>query len=332
MVTNKHVLSWIEEMAALTCPDKIVWIDGSEEQAEALRAEACSTGEMIKLNEEKLPGCYLHHTAVNDVARVEGRTFICTSKKEDAGTINNWMDPKECYEKLGKLYKGAMKGRTMYVIPYSMGIVGSDFAKYGIELTDSAGKSGFITGLYMILVPIIGIFIGKKTNILSWIGAVFGVVGLGLICLDGGALTITAGDAVLMLSAIVFAIHIMVIDHFGDNIYSLRFSMTQFAVCTVINWILALFTEDISSAAILSAGIPIAYCGFMSVGVAYTCQVIGLKYSDPTSGSIILSTESVFAAIGGAIILHERMAPLAYLGCALIFAGIILAPLKFKEL
>ena len=112
MVTNKHVLSWIEEMAALTCPDKIVWIDGSEEQAEALRAEACSTGEMIKLNEEKLPGCYLHHTAVNDVARVEGRTFICTSKKEDAGTINNWMDPKECYEKLGKLYKGAMKGRT----------------------------------------------------------------------------------------------------------------------------------------------------------------------------------------------------------------------------
>ena len=208
----------------------------------------------------------------------------------------------------------------------------SSLQQIGIDLTDSAGKSGFITGLYMILVPIIGIFIGKKTNILSWIGAVFGVVGLGLICLDGGALTITAGDAVLMLSAIVFAIHIMVIDHFGDNISSLRFSMTQFAVCTVINWILALFTEDISFAAILSAGIPIAYCGFMSVGVAYTCQVIGLKYSDPTSGSIILSTESVFAAIGGAIILHERMAPLAYLGCVLILAGIILTQLKFKEL
>ncbi|MBP3292915.1 MAG: DMT family transporter [Clostridia bacterium] len=208
----------------------------------------------------------------------------------------------------------------------------SSLQQIGIDLTDSAGKSGFITGLYMILVPIIGIFIGKKTNIQSWIGAVFGVVGLGLICLDGGALTITAGDAVLMLSAIVFAIHIIVIDHFGDNIYSLRFSMTQFAVCTVINWILALFTEDISFATILSAGIPIAYCGFMSVGVAYTCQVIGLKYSDPTSGSIILSTESVFAAIGGAIILHERMAPLAYLGCVLILAGIILTQLKFKEL
>ena len=137
MTQNKYVLSWIDEMAAMTQPEKIVWIDGSEEQANALRAEACSTGEMIKLNEELLPGCYLHRTAVNDVARVEGRTFICTSKKEDAGNINNWMDPKECYEKLSKLYKGSMKGKTMYVIPYSMGIVGSDFAKYGIELTDS---------------------------------------------------------------------------------------------------------------------------------------------------------------------------------------------------
>ena len=137
LTKNKYVNSWIKEMAAMTQPDKIVLIDGSEAQAEALRAEACSTGEIIKLNQDKLPGCYLHRTAINDVARVEGRTFICTSKKEDAGNINNWMDPKECYEKLGKLYKGSMKGRTMYVIPYAMSVVGSPFAKYGIELTDS---------------------------------------------------------------------------------------------------------------------------------------------------------------------------------------------------
>ncbi len=137
MTNNKKILTWIDEMAAMTCPDKIVWIDGTEAQAEALREEACSTGEMIKLNQELLPGCYLHRTAVNDVARVEGRTFICTSKKEDAGNINNWMEPSECYAKLSKLYKGSMKGRTMYVIPYSMGVVGSEFAKYGIELTDS---------------------------------------------------------------------------------------------------------------------------------------------------------------------------------------------------
>ena len=159
VTTNKHILNWVDEMAALCTPDKIVWIDGSEEQAEALRAEACSTGEMIKLNPEKLPGCYLHRTAVNDVARVEGRTFICTSKKEDAGNINNWMDPKECYEKLTKLYRGSMKGRTMYVIPYSMGIVGSDFAKYGIELTNS---------IYVVLNMLIMTRVG--TNVLEAIG------------------------------------------------------------------------------------------------------------------------------------------------------------------
>ena len=159
MTKNKYVLDWINEMAEMTKPDKIVWIDGSEEQADALRAEACSTGEMIKLNEELLPNCYLHRTAINDVARVEGRTFICTSKKEDAGNINNWMDPKECYEKLSKLYKGSMKGRTMYVIPYSMSIVGSPFAKYGIELTDS---------IYVVLNMLIMTRVG--TNVLDALG------------------------------------------------------------------------------------------------------------------------------------------------------------------
>ncbi len=137
MTNNKFVNAWIAEMAEMTQPDRIVWIDGSEEQTNALREEACASGEIIRLNQELLPNCFLHRTAVNDVARVEGRTFICTRKKEDAGNINNWMDPKECYDKLSKLYRGSMKGQTMYVIPYSMGVVGSDFAKIGIELTDS---------------------------------------------------------------------------------------------------------------------------------------------------------------------------------------------------
>ena len=137
LTDSKLILDWIEEMAEMVNPDKIVWIDGSEEQTESLKAEACSTGELEKLNEELLPNCYLHRTAINDVARVEGRTFICTRTKEDAGNINNWMDPQECYAKLSKLYKNSYKGRTMYVIPYAMGQVGSSFAKYGIELTDS---------------------------------------------------------------------------------------------------------------------------------------------------------------------------------------------------
>ncbi len=137
VTNNKFVNQWIAEMAEMVNPSDIILIDGSEEQAEALRAQALATGELLKLNEEKLPNCYLHRTAVNDVARVEDRTFICTSKKEDAGTINYWMDPKECYAKLSKLYKGSYTGKPMYVIPYSMSVVGSDFAKYGIELTDS---------------------------------------------------------------------------------------------------------------------------------------------------------------------------------------------------
>ena len=134
---NQKANSWIEEQIAMCRPESVVWIDGSEEQLEELRAEAVNTGEMIKLNQEKLPGCYYHRTAENDVARVEDRTFICTPTQEEAGPINNWMDPKEMYAKLNALYTGSMEGRTMYIIPYSMGPVGSPFSKIGIELTDS---------------------------------------------------------------------------------------------------------------------------------------------------------------------------------------------------
>ncbi len=137
LTKNPNVNKWVDEMIALTKPDKVVWIDGSEEQLNALREEACSTGEMIKLNQEKLPGCLYHRTLPNDVARVEDRTFICTSKKEDAGPTNNWCDPKEMYAKLTPMYDGVMKGRTMYVIPYSMGPIGSPLAKVGVEVTDS---------------------------------------------------------------------------------------------------------------------------------------------------------------------------------------------------
>lgn len=137
MTKNIKLLNWVDQMATLCKPDKVVWIDGSEEQLEALRKEALATGELIKLNEEKLPGCYLHRSAINDVARVEQRTFICTTDKDGAGPTNNWMAPKDAYDKLGKLFDGAMKGRTMYVIPYSMGPIGSEFSKIGIELTDS---------------------------------------------------------------------------------------------------------------------------------------------------------------------------------------------------
>ena len=137
LTNNKKVLAFVEESAKLAQPDSIVWIDGSEAQLAALREEAVKTGEMIKLNQEKLPGCYYHRTAQNDVARVEDRTFICCRNKEDAGPINYWMDPQEAYALCREIARGKMKGRTMYVIPYSMGVVGSPFSKIGIEVTDS---------------------------------------------------------------------------------------------------------------------------------------------------------------------------------------------------
>jgi phosphoenolpyruvate carboxykinase (GTP) len=137
LTKNPNVLKWVDEMVALTKPDKVVWIDGSKEQLEELRKEACATGEVMELNQEKLPGCLYHRTDPTDVARVEDRTFICTTNKEDAGPTNNWCDPKEMYAKLTPMFDGVMKGRTMYVIPYSMGPIGSPLAKVGVEVTDS---------------------------------------------------------------------------------------------------------------------------------------------------------------------------------------------------
>ncbi len=153
LTQNKTVIDWIEEKIKLVSPDEVMWIDGSEEQLDALRAKSCETGEMIKLNEEKLPGCFLHRTKPNDVARVENRTFICANSKEEAGPTNNWMEPSEAYKMLYDIARDSYKGRTMYIIPYSMGPVGSPFSKIGIELTDS---------IYVVLNMSIMTRVGKK--------------------------------------------------------------------------------------------------------------------------------------------------------------------------
>lgn len=153
LTTNKSILDWIDKQVELVKPDNIVWIDGSKEQIEALRAEGCRTGEMIKLNQELLPDCYLHRTNPNDVARVEDRTLICTPTEEEAGPSNHWMEPSKCYKMLYDIARDSYKGRTMYVIPYCMGPVGSKFSKTGIELTDS---------IYVVLNMVIMTRTGKK--------------------------------------------------------------------------------------------------------------------------------------------------------------------------
>ena len=153
LTQNKTVIDWIEEKIALVSPDEVMWIDGSEEQLDALRAKACETGEMTKLNEDLLPGCLLHRTKPNDVARVENRTFICAESADQAGPTNNWMDPSEAYKMLYDIARDSYKGRTMYIIPYSMGPVGSPFSKIGVELTDS---------IYVVLNMAIMTRVGKK--------------------------------------------------------------------------------------------------------------------------------------------------------------------------
>ena len=153
LTSNKSLLDWLDEKVELLKPSNIVWIDGSKEQIDALKKEAVETGEMIKLNDELLPDCYLHRTAENDVARVEDRTLICTTKEEDAGPTNHWMAPDKCYKMLYDIAVGSYEGRTMYIIPYSMGPVGSPMSKIGIEITDS---------IYVVLNMNIMTRIGKK--------------------------------------------------------------------------------------------------------------------------------------------------------------------------
>lgn len=153
MTHNIHINNWVNQIKNLVNPNKIIWIDGSEVQLENLRQEACQNNELIKLNQDKLPGCYLHRSSANDVARVEDRTFICTKSKEIAGPTNNWMDPKEAYNLVYDIAKDSYKGKNMYIIPYSMGPIGSKFSKIGIEITDS---------IYVVLNMAIMTRIGKK--------------------------------------------------------------------------------------------------------------------------------------------------------------------------
>ncbi len=206
----------------------------------------------------------------------------------------------------------------------------SALQQIGIEITGSAGRASFLTGLYTVLVPIFGIFLGKRTTFNVWIGAVLAVVGMFLICVNE-KWQIGLGDTVLLIGAVFWTLHILVIDRFVNEMYAIRFASTQFAVCGGLGIICALIFEVITIDGLIGALVPILYGGVLSAGVAYTCQIIGQKNADPTYASIILSTESMFGAIGGAMILHEVMTARGYTGCALIFAGVIISQIVIKR-
>ncbi len=205
------------------------------------------------------------------------------------------------------------------------------FQQMGVVYT-TAGKAGFITALYMMLVPVINfIFFRKKNTWLVWLGVVVGVVGLYLLCMTDKSFSVTKGDGLILICSVFFALHILVCDHFAPIGNPVKISAIQFITACACTWVLAVLWEEPTWAKIVSAAVPIAYCGVMSGGVAYTLQILAQRNTDPTVAALILSLESVFAVIGGAIMLHERMSPRELIGCLVMFVAIILVQIPLPE-
>ncbi|MEE1042758.1 MAG: DMT family transporter [Clostridia bacterium] len=201
----------------------------------------------------------------------------------------------------------------------------------GIAVSTQANKAGFITGLYTVLVPIIGIFMGKKARINIWVGAILAVAGLYMVSVVG-APVVEFGDLLLLIGAFFWAGHILSIDKFIDKVSPIKFSAVQFVTSSILGFVFLPFFElsTFSMANIMSAGVSLLYAGIMSSGVAYTLQIIGQKNSGPTESAIIFSLESVFCAVGCMLLLGETMSLTAVFGCVLIFAGIVISQLEFK--
>ena len=204
----------------------------------------------------------------------------------------------------------------------------------GVTLTGDAGKSGFITGLYTVLVPILyALFFRVRAKFNVWLGAVLATVGLYLISVTGGLSSVSLGDVLLFIGAFFWAGHIIVVDRIGSSLTSLRFAFLQFIVAGILSLVTAvLFEAPILVENVRAASISLLYCAVMSTGVGYTLQIIGQKYSsNPALAAIIFSLESVFAALGGMLLLHERMRVQGYIGCVLIFAGILVSQWVSKK-
>lgn len=204
---------------------------------------------------------------------------------------------------------------------------GSTFQQIGIAYT-TAGKASFISGLYVVLVPIIGVFLKQKVDKKSWVGVGLAVMGLYLLSINEN-FSISFGDLLEIIGSLFWTIHILAIDYFSDKIEPLKLSCIQFATCSALSLVTALVFEDITMNAISRSIVPILYGGILSVGVAYTLQVVAQKNAKPSHAAIILSMESLFGAIGGALILGENMSTRGYLGCVFMFAGILISQIKF---
>jgi len=199
----------------------------------------------------------------------------------------------------------------------------ASFQQHGLIYT-TAGKAGFITGLYVVIVPIIGIRLGHKTGSGTWLGAVLAVVGLYLLSIKG-AFVIDSGDLYVFVSAFFWAVHVLIIARLSKRFYPIRIALFQFFVCSTAAWLAAVITETIVIDKILAALIPILYAGIFSTGIAFTLQVVAQRHAHPTHASIVMSTEAVFAVLGGWLILSETLPLRNLIGCALMLAGIIIS-------
>jgi len=202
--------------------------------------------------------------------------------------------------------------------------------QFGVDLTGSAGKSGFITGLYIIIVPIAGVFLKQPTNRLTWAGAGLAVVGMYFLTVQEALGKPTAGDWLLFLGAFFWAAHIIAVGKFAPHVSALRLSQIQFIICGALCMLFAVTTEVINPALLLMAAVPLLYRSLASIGVAYTLQIVGQRHVTPSKAAVIFSLETVFSVLGGAVLINEIMTGRAYFGCALIFCGIILSQLKLK--
>ena len=202
--------------------------------------------------------------------------------------------------------------------------VASNFQQAGIGAGTDAGKAGFITALYIVLVPLLGLFLRKKVSLPVWIAVIIAVAALYLLCIKG-EFALQTGDLLILLCAFFFAVHILIIDHFTQTVDGMKLSCAQFLVAGILSAIGALIFEHPDWSAIFSVALPILYVGVFSSGVAYTLQILAQKGSNPTVVTILLSMESVFAVISGAIILQQRMTTREYVGCVLMLIAVILA-------
>lgn len=202
----------------------------------------------------------------------------------------------------------------------------STFQQIGIMYT-SVGKAGFLTALYIIIVPVLGLLIGKKCGNKVWIGVVLALIGFYLLCMTGGSFTIENGDVYLVVSAVLFAIQILVVDRYSPLVDCVKMACIQFFVCGALSGVLMLIFEGVNISGVMDAAIPILYAGVLSCGAGYTLQIIGQKNYNPSIASLIMSLESVFSVLGGWLILHQTMSIREYVGCAVIFIAVILAQL-----